>query len=179
MYILILVFLASCGGPEPRRPKKVKSGSYYKESIERSRALLAQEEKWIQEIISRDSLHTYSHSASGSWYYYDSKNDDDNYVPQPDDLVTLSYNIVSFENDTIYSMQDIGIQNYKVDKQELFPGLRHSVKLLKEGEKATFLFPSSLGYGYHGDGNKIGVNVPLKSSLVLLRVQRQSDSLGN
>lgn len=177
LYTLIIFFLVGCGGPEPRRPKEVKSGSYFKESIERSKALLAKEEKWIQDIIEKDTLHVYEHSASGSWYYYELKNEESDYFPQADDLVTLSYNIVSFENDTIYSMEDMGIQQYKVDKQELFPGLRNSVKLLREQERATFLFPSSLAYGYHGDGDKIGVNVPLKSTIMILKVQKEGDSL--
>ncbi|NHF61162.1 gliding motility-associated peptidyl-prolyl isomerase GldI [Flavobacteriaceae bacterium TP-CH-4] len=170
-YLLVTLFLIGCGGPEPRRPKEVKSGSYYEESIERNKEILALEEKMMEEIIQKDSLHMYQHSASGSWYYYDFKNDEAGYLPQPDDLVTLVYNIVSFENDTIYSMEDIGVQKYKVDKQELFPGLRNSVKLLKEGETATFLFPSSLGYGYPGDGDKIGINMPLKSTLSILKIE--------
>jgi FKBP-type peptidyl-prolyl cis-trans isomerase len=60
-----------------------------------------------------------------------------------------------------------------VDKQELFMGLRDAVKLLKEGERATFLFPSSLAFGYHGDNNKIGTNVPLKSTVTLLKIEQQ------
>ncbi len=175
VFLISLLFIAGCGGPEPRKPKKVKSGSYYKESIERSKQLLAKEERLIQDIIKADTTHSYVNSASGSWYFYNNKSETADYFPQPDDLVTLAYNILSFQNDTIYSMNQIGVQKYKVDKQELFPGLRNSVKLLKEGEVATFLYPSSLGYGYPGDGDKIGVNVPLKSTLVILKIEKESE----
>ena len=105
------------------------------------------------------------------------KNDRANYTPQPDDLVTFTYNILSFTNDTLYKMEDIGILKYKVDKQELFPGLRNSIKLLKENETATFLFPSSLGFGYPGDGDKIGTSMPLKSTIAVLKIERVQDSL--
>ena len=101
------------------------------------------------------------------------KNDTATYLPKPNDLVTLTYSIMGFDNDTIYSGEEIGIKKYKVDMEELFPGLRYSVKLLKEGEIATFLFPSSLGYGYQGDANKIGVNVPLKCTLTILRIEKE------
>ena len=74
-------------------------------------------------------------------------------------------------------MQEVGLSKYKVDKQELFPGLRNSVKLLKENETATFLFPSSLGYGYPGDGDKIGINMPLKSTIAVVKIEKQNDSL--
>ncbi len=177
LLILLFIGLFSCGGPEPRRPVKVQSGSFYKQSAERNRQLLAKEEKLIQQIIESDTTHIYEHSESGSWYFFSKKNDTDDYTPHPDDLVTLTYNLLSLANDTIYSMEDIGIITYKVDKQELFPGLRSAVKLMKEKETATFLFPSSLAYGYHGDNNRIGVNVPLRSTIVLLKVERQQDSL--
>ncbi|SHJ40446.1 gliding motility-associated peptidyl-prolyl isomerase GldI [Pseudozobellia thermophila] len=172
---LVLTLFASCGEAEPRRPVEVKTGSFFKESIERNKELLEQEEKAIQRIIDNDTLHEYVHSSSGSWYYYETKNDEAVYTPRPDDLVTMTYELMSFDNDTIYSGEEIGIVKYKVDKQELFPGLRNSVKLLKEGETAVFLFPSSLAYGYHGDNNKIGINVPLKARLTLLEIERNED----
>ena len=178
LLILLVFTLASCGSPEPRRPVKVKSGSF-NASVERSKKLLALEEGMMNSLMAEDSLREYEHSAAGACYYYQQKNETASYTPQPDDLVTLTYNVVGFNNDTIYSREEIGILKYKVDKQELFPGLRNSVKLLKEMETATFLFPSSLAYGYHGDNNKIGINVPIKSTITLLKIEKQQDSIQN
>ncbi|HET8737902.1 MAG TPA: gliding motility-associated peptidyl-prolyl isomerase GldI [Pricia sp.] len=177
LLLLMATGTISCGGPEPRRPVEVRSGSFFTESVERSKKRLAQEEKQMQEIIEKDTAHEYVHSATGSWYRRDVVNPEAEYTPQPNDLVTLTYNLVGFDGDTIYTKDDIGIVTYKVDKQELFPGLRNSVKLLKEGETATFLFPSSLAYGYHGDDHKIGINVPLQSTISILKIERNRDSI--
>ena len=174
---LLFLVLLSCKGPEPRRPIEVKSGSFFKGSVERSRQLLAMEEKNIQEIIEKDTAYEYVHSAVGSWYRLETVNEDADYTPRPDDLVVLTYNVIGFDNDTIYTKDDIGVLTYKVDKQELFPGLRSSVKLLKEGETGTFLFPSSLAYGYHGDTEKIGVNVPIKSTISILKIEKNRDTI--
>lgn len=174
---LLVIGLLSCGGPEPRRPVEVKSGSFFKASVERSKQLLAKEEQKVQEMIEKDTAHEYIHSANGYWYHLDVVNAESEYTPQPDDLVVMTYNVIDFNNDTIYTKEDIGVLTYKVDKQELFPGLRNSVKLLKEGETATFLFPSSLAYGYHGDDEKIGVNVPVKTTLTLLKIEKHRDSV--
>lgn len=178
-YLLILLCLCfvACEGPLPRKPLKVRTGSFIKESAERNKKLLAAEEAAIQQIISNDTLNTYINSSNGSWYYYLTKIDVATPTPKPDDLVTMTYNILSFENDTIYSAEEIGLLNYKVDKQELFPGLRNSVKLLKEGETATFLYPSSLAFGYHGDNNKIGINIPLKSTISIFKIAQSKDSI--
>ena len=173
MLISVSLLLTNCGQPEPRRPIQQKTGKYFGANMARNKDLLVQEEKLMKAIIAKDSLRHYEPTASGSWFYYVKKNDTATYLPKPNDLVTLTYSIMGFDNDTIYSGEEIGIKKYKVDMEELFPGLRYSVKLLKEGEIATFLFPSSLGYGYQGDANKIGVNVPLKCTLTILRIEKE------
>jgi gliding motility-associated peptidyl-prolyl isomerase len=171
LLLFLLIGLFACQGPEPRKPVKVNSGSFFKESIERNKKLLAFEEQLMQDIIKKDSLNTYIPTSDGSWYYYDLKNEVATYTPQTDDLVRFTYALFTFDNDTIYNEQEIGLQSYKVDKQELFPGLRNSLKLLKENEKATFLYPSALGYGYMGDKNKIDVNVPLKATITIISIE--------
>lgn len=174
-YFLVLFFgilIIGCGGPEPRKPIKVKSSTFFGGDIERSKKLLATEEKMIQDIITEDSLHLYEKTGSGSWFYYERTNEDSDVFPETDDLVTITYTIMSLDNDTIYSSDDIGIVTYKVDKQELFQGLRDAVKTLKENERATFLIPSSLAFGYQGDKNKIGVNIPIKSTLTVLKIEK-------
>jgi gliding motility-associated peptidyl-prolyl isomerase len=178
-FFIVFILLVSCGGPEPRKPVKVKSGSYIKESAERNKQLLESEQKIIQELIASDSINTYYSSANGSWYYYNTKIEEATNMAAADDLVTMTYDIRTLNNDTIYSQEEIGVIKYKVDKQELFPGLRNSVKLLKEKEVATFLFPSSLAYGYHGDTNKVGTNIPLQSTISILAIEQKQDSILN
>jgi gliding motility-associated peptidyl-prolyl isomerase len=179
IYFFLASILWSCDGPEPRKPVQRKSGSFFKESIDRNKKLLAEEEKKIQEIIRKDSLKHYNHSNAGSWYHYLRVNNTTDYTPQTDDMVIMDYDVLTLDNDTIYSAEDIGTITYKVDKQELFMGLRDAVKLLKEGEKATFLFPSSLAFGYHGDNNKIGANVPLKSTVTIIKIDKQKNNNKN
>src|SRR5680860_133771 len=97
-YILLLLlatFVVGCGGgPEPRRPVEVKSGSFFKASVERSKELLAKEEKKILEIIEKDSANEYVHSAAGSWFRLDVVNSEAQYNPRPDDLVVMTYNVI-------------------------------------------------------------------------------------
>ena len=57
--------------------------------------------------------------------------------------------------------EELKTQTYAMDQQELFTGLREGLKLMKAGETVTFLFPSQKAYGYYGDENKIGTNIPL------------------
>ncbi|MDC6354810.1 MULTISPECIES: gliding motility-associated peptidyl-prolyl isomerase GldI [unclassified Robiginitalea] len=174
--IALLLLALGCGEPEVRWPVSRQGGSFLKLSAERNKRLLEQEQALLDRIIEADSQHTYLTSQSGSRYYYLQQAPGDGYTPQPDDLVTLTYDIRTWDNDTIYPETEIGLVRYKVDKQELFPGLRNSVKLLQEGESAVFFFPSSLAFGYHGDQERIGPNLPVQSTLTIVKIEKQSDS---
>ena len=175
--IVIIVFTLGCGGPEPRKPVEVKSGQFFRESVERNKALLEQEEQLISAIIDLDSTRQYLATDFGAWFAYENQIQEESYLPKEGDIVTMNYDILSLGNDTIYSSKDIGVISYHVDREEIFRGLRLGVKLLKEGEQATFLFPSHMAYGYHGDNDKIGPNVPLKSNVTVLNIEQTQDSI--
>ncbi len=175
-YLSLLVFsllLISCDGPEPRRPVKVRSGSFLKESVARNRLLLSREEHLIKQKIAQDTVASYQVSPDGFWYTYEVKQDSTAYLPVEDDLVFLSYDMKNLNGDTLYSSEELGTVSYRVDKQDLFPGLRAAVRMLREGETATFMFPSSLGYGYTGDNRKIAPNTPLVSTISILKIEPQ------
>jgi len=174
---LILILLGACNGPEARRPVQGKTDRFIEESVIRNRQLLVQEESQIKAVIARDSLLDFRESGSGFWYALIERRDVLGVSIEPNDAVTLSYMLAGLNNDTIYSADDIGVLRVRVDKEALFPGLREGLKLLRNGDSATFLFPSAQGYGYPGDQDRIGTNVPLRCSVTILDVEKSKDSL--
>ncbi|WCO00730.1 gliding motility-associated peptidyl-prolyl isomerase GldI [Psychroserpens ponticola] len=159
--LLIISLIFSCKSPDARRPESVQSGSFYEVSAERNIKLNKKEQALIQKIIDRNPDQEYIASKSGFWYFYNSKIELDTITPQFGDIVNFKYNIKDLNENTIYSEDDIRTQNYVMDKEELFTGLREGLKLMKPGEVVTFLFPSQKAYGYYGDTNRIGTNIPL------------------
>ena len=169
-----LLFLVSCffscKTPEARKPVKKTSGtSFIKESAERNKKLIAEEEALITEIIRKDTLNDYIASESGFWYYYNRKDTLSQIMPKYGDNVVFSYDIKKLSGETILSQNETGLQNYVVDQtnQELISGIRDGIKLMKEGETVTFLFPSHKAYGYYGLENRLGTNVPIQSTITL------------
>ena len=77
-------------------------------------------------------------------------------------------------NQIIYSKEELKPQIYLVDKQNIMMGLRDGIKLMKKGETVTFLFPSHMGFGYHGDDNKIQSNVPLICTVELKDIKKDT-----
>ncbi|MGB3606603.1 MAG: gliding motility-associated peptidyl-prolyl isomerase GldI [Psychroserpens sp.] len=158
--ILLLLF-AGCKTPEARQPEQVQSGSFIKISAERNKKLNEREQLRIEAIMAQNPERDYKASANGFWYYYDVKVEQDTITPSFGDLVNFDYNIKDLNGNTIYTQQELGNQNYAMDQEELFSGLREGLKLMKPNESATFLFPSQKAYGYYGDKNKIRTNIPL------------------
>ncbi len=175
--LFLVVFVFGCGQPEPRKPVQVKSGQFFKQSVARSKQRLAKERQLIEKLIEKDSTTAYLTSDSGFWYTFEQRSDTGTYQPKTNDEVLLSYAVMQLNGDTIYTNEEIGVVPHLIGKSQLFPGLRNAVKLLKEREKATFIFPSSLAYGYKGDNDKIGPTTPIKCSLELLKIITKNDSL--
>jgi len=172
--ILGLLFFVSCKTPEARQPVSITSGSFIQESINRNKKLAAREEARIEKIIKNDTANTYITSEGGFWYYYNKKDTTASITPKFGDFVTFNYNVKDLNENLIYSRQELDTITYYIDKEELFLGLREGLKLMKAGETVTFLFPSYQAYGYYGDDNKIGTNIPLKSKVTLNTITKES-----
>jgi len=159
--LILIVLVFSCKSPEARRPITSKSGSFINKSIERNKALNAKEKESIEAIMAKNKQN-YIASKSGFWYFYNSKIEADSLkTPAFGDIINYNYNIKNLNGNLIYSKEETKTQNYAMDKEELFTGLREGLKLMKTGETVTFLFPSQKAFGYYGDENKIGTNTPI------------------
>jgi gliding motility-associated peptidyl-prolyl isomerase len=162
MIIILLVCLTfGCKTPEARQPVSTTSGSFIKESAERNIKLNQKERKRISAIIESHPEIKYLASESGFWYFYNTKVEQDSITADFGDIVNFKYNIKDLNGNVIYSFEEIPPQNYNMDQEELFTGLREGLKLMKAGETITFLFPSQKAFGYYGDTKKIGTNIPL------------------
>ncbi|NQX85868.1 MAG: gliding motility-associated peptidyl-prolyl isomerase GldI [Flavobacteriaceae bacterium] len=170
---LVGITLYSCKPPEARYPISNTSGSFIKESAERNLRLNKLEYLRIQKIIDADTTNSYLTSANGFWYYYNTKIEGDSITAKFGDIINFDYNIKDLNNKTIYTKAELKTVNYAMDQQELFTGLREGLKLMKSGETVTFLFPSQKGFGYYGDENKIGTNIPLKCEVTVNKITQK------
>lgn len=152
---------------EPRRPVSQTSGAFMKQSVERNKKLIEIEEGVIAKIIKKDTTVHYIASARGYWYYYNTKNTIETAKPKKGDVAFYDYEVKDINGAIIYSQAELKSHQYVVDKQAIMMGLRDGIKLMQKGEKATFLFPSHMAYGYHGDNKKIGTNEPLICTVTL------------
>lgn len=171
--VLLIVFfsailVSSCKQPqEARKPISHSSGSFMKQSIARAKKIIAKEEDQIEAVIKSNPKKQYLSSHKGYWYCYENRNLTDTINPKKGDIAFFEYEIKDLKGNIIYSQEELEPQIYKVDKQEIMMGLRDGIKLMRKKEKVQFLFTSHMGYGYHGDNNKIGMSQPLACTVTL------------
>ncbi|MBC7524732.1 MAG: gliding motility-associated peptidyl-prolyl isomerase GldI [Flavobacterium sp.] len=167
VFIMILV-LASCKQQQQARmPISRTSGVFLKQSAERNKKLIKGEENQIDSIIKNNPKIDYIASKKGYWYHYELKNDKDTLHPKKGDVAYFDYEIKDIKGNIIYSQLELKPQIYTVDKQNIMMGIRDGIKLMHKKETVTFLFPSHMGFGYHGDNNRIGTNEPLICTITL------------
>ncbi|MBT8259054.1 MAG: gliding motility-associated peptidyl-prolyl isomerase GldI [Bacteroidia bacterium] len=173
--IAILLFFG-CKSPEARYPVSHKSGSFIKASAERNKQLNKQEQEHINTIMAEQPDIEFIASENGFWYYYNTRIDEDTIKPKYGDVVNYNYNIKDLSGQTIYSQKEMDTLNYTIDQEELFMGLREGLKLMKAGETVTFYFPSQIAYGYYGDENRIGTNIPLVCKVTVNSIYRKENN---
>jgi gliding motility-associated peptidyl-prolyl isomerase len=164
----ISIMLTSCKQhQEVRRPISHTSGTFMKKSAERNKKLVANEEDQIKAIMKSNPTVEYFASSKGYWYSYETMNELDTLTPKKGDIAFFDYEIKDIDGNIIYSQLELRPQTYYVDKQEIMIGLRDGIKLMHKNETVNFLFPSHMGFGYHGDNKKIGINQPLLCTVTL------------
>jgi gliding motility-associated peptidyl-prolyl isomerase len=173
---LIVMAFASCKQQQARMPISRSSGVFLKESAERNKKLIKGEEGKIDSIIKSNPNINYIASQKGYWYYYETKNDKDTLRPKKGDVANFDYEIKDIQGNVIYSQLELQPQAYIVDKQNIMMGLRHGIKLMHKNETITFLFPSHMAYGYHGDNRRIGTNEPLICTVTLTDFKTENKS---
>lgn len=176
--LILMVFAIGCKSPEARRPVSQNSGSYIDESVEKNKDMIAKEEDYIKQEMGKSPDTDFVTSADGFWYYYNQRSTDslNTNTPEFGDIVIFDYSISSIEGQPIYAEGEKPTREYAIDKEKLFTGLRQGLKLMKEGETVTFLFPSHKAFGYYGDKEKIGSNVPVKAKVTLHQIKEESNN---
>jgi len=166
--LLFAVLLVSCKHhEEARKPISQASGTFMKKSADRNKKLVANEEDVIKKIIKSNPKIKYYATRKGYWLYYEERNTTDTQTPRKGDIAYFNLEIKDIKGKIIYSEADLGPQTYYVDKQDIIMGLRDGIKMMHKNETVTFLFPSHIAYGYHGDNKRIGTNQSLICTVTL------------
>ena len=166
------ILLLACTEQEARKPIYRSNKKGLGESIDRNKKINSQQQLLFEKVMEKDSLLKFKSSPVGYWYAFKEKTQA-NLRPERGDMVKFNYTIQTLDGTIIYDEMELGTVDYLVDKEELLPALRYAIKDLSLGDIGVFLMPSFLGYGYQGDGDKIGINQPLRLTIQLKDLKKE------
>lgn len=175
LLIILSAFFVSCSGPIPRKPVVRKTASVNAESVQINKKLNAIEEAALLAYAEKDSLNDYKNASKGFWYAISSEGNTSKKVATEDQLL-FAAEILDLNDEVIYSVEEIGVQSYYVDKENIVEGLRDGLKLLHEGAEATFLFPSHKVFGFSGNNDRIKNNQPLVYKIQIIKINKKHES---
>tara|TARA_A100001015_G_C14836434_1_gene650682 strand:- start:6 stop:533 length:528 start_codon:yes stop_codon:yes gene_type:complete len=165
----LLIFFLSCTHIVPRLPLNKGKQIFLNSSARRNKQMLVNEERLLIKSAKQDSLLSYEKSESGYLFAFKQRATGNVQLPQKGDQIRFQYQIEDLEKNIIYDKEKLGLVNYSIDEEDLLPALREALKIMRPNEVAVFLFPSYLCYSYQGDGDKIGINQPLRFTIERLK----------
>jgi len=176
--LLLCLGVYACKSPEAQRPTQQSGTSFIDASVERNKRIYEEEKAQIESLIQASTDQKYLTSDSGFWYTYHVKDSIAGPRPTFGDEITFRYNVMDLNGNTILSEEEIGPQGLRVDQtnQELISGLRDGLKLMQVGETITFLLPSYKAYGYYGIEERLGSNIPIKSTVTLNSINKKQNN---
>jgi len=149
--LLLAILFAGCRETTHQQPKVTKADM--KNSMEKAnRYLLSEEEQDIENYIARHELQMVS---TGTGLRYQIVEQGSDKPIRNGQKVSIAYELRSIAGDMIYSSETEGIKTFVVGDGQVESGLEEAMLHLHEGDKAKIIIPYHLGYGLHGDDNKI------------------------
>ena len=164
--------ILGCQNIEPRQPINIQKQVFLNESAKRNKNIIAIEQSLFSKVIHQEEKLSFESSPQGFWFAYQKKTPLGNSYPIKGDRVTFKYRIEDMNGNLLYNEKELGDVSFMVDQEDLIPALREGIKYLRLGEIGVFLFPSYLCFGYQGDGEKIGINQPLRFTIELLKHEK-------
>jgi FKBP-type peptidyl-prolyl cis-trans isomerase len=93
-------------------------------------------------------------------------------MPVAEDRVAISYTIYLLDGTECYVTTDENPKSFVVERDNVETGLHEAIQLMHAGDRARFILPSHLAFGFTGDSGKIPPNASVLYDIHLIDVQK-------
>ncbi len=149
---MLLLVLFSCGEKNPKPQQPVTKGEMKSSMEKANRYLLNEEAEDIENYVKRHGLNM---TTTGTGLRYQVLKQGTGPNIEKGEPVTLEYELHSIAGDLIYSSENDGVKSFIVGEGSVESGLDEAMTYLHRGDVAKLIIPFHLGYGLHGDDNRI------------------------
>ena len=152
LIVCLLLVLFSCEGKQQKQTETI-SKSEMKSSMEKANRYLLNEEE--EDIENYNKRHGLTMNVTGTGLRYQILKQGSERRIEKGERVTLEYELHSIAGDLIYSSENDGVKDFVVGEGSVESGLDEAMTYLHYGDVAKLIIPFHLGYGLHGDDNRI------------------------
>lgn len=169
LFILVLsVGLCSCRGKSPSPMTDQDLAKAQKELIRENKRQHTEEMKAIKDFIATANWPMQeTNSGLHYWIYTNGSGN----TAQKDEVVWMAYTISLLDGTLCYSADSLNAKQIHIGHDNIETGLHEALQLMRAGDKAKFIFPSHLAFGFTGDSKKIPQNASVIYDLHLLRIE--------
>lgn len=153
-YLILMLLLVSfsCDEKNPKPSQPVTKGEMKSSMEKANRYLLNEEAEDIENYVKRHGLNM---TTTGTGLRYQILKQGSEQKIEKGEVVTLEYELHSIAGDLIYSSENDGVKSFIVGEGTVESGLDEAMTYLHRGDVAKLIIPFHLGYGLHGDDNRI------------------------
>ncbi len=153
-YLILMLLLVSfsCDEKNPKPSQPITKGEMKSSMEKANRYLLNEEAEDIENYVKRHGLNM---TTTGTGLRYQILKQGSEQKIEKGEVVTLEYELHSIAGDLIYSSENNGVKSFIVGEGTVESGLDEAMTYLHRGDVAKLIIPFHLGYGLHGDDNKI------------------------
>lgn len=153
-YLILMLLLVSfsCDEKNPKPSQPITKGEMKSSMEKANRYLLNEEAEDIENYVKRHGLNM---TTTGTGLRYQILNQGSEQKIEKGEVVTLEYELHSIAGDLIYSSENDGVKSFIVGEGTVESGLDEAMTYLHRGDVAKLIIPFHLGYGLHGDDNRI------------------------
>ena len=153
-YLILMLLLVSfsCDEKNPKPSQPVTKGEMKSSMEKANRYLLNEEAEDIENYVKRHGLNM---TTTGTGLRYQILKQGSEQKIEKGEVVTLEYELHSIAGDLIYSSENNGVKSFIVGEGTVESGLDEAMTYLHRGDVAKLIIPFHLGYGLHGDDNRI------------------------
>ena len=152
LILMLLLALFSCDEKKPNQPQPIPKQEMKNSMEKANRYLLNEEQEDIENYVKRHGLDM---TTTGTGLRYQILKQGSDRKIEKGEKVSLEYELHSIAGDLIYSSENDGIKTFVVGEGGVESGLDEAMTYLHRGDVAKIIIPFHLGYGLHGDDDKI------------------------
>lgn len=149
---MLLLVSFSCDEKNPKPSQPITKGEMKSSMEKANRYLLNEEAEDIENYVKRHGLNM---TTTGTGLRYQILKQGSEQKIEKGEVVTLEYELHSIAGDLIYSSENDGVKSFIVGEGTVESGLDEAMTYLHRGDVAKLIIPFHLGYGLHGDDNRI------------------------